>query len=117
VFVRDRERKQRSGTEQAGDSAMDLVSYVEFQNNYRALLQSHMSALKAIRGFWRELLKKDVSFNGLSRAFYTMDITEAKADKVCIMWGPLFFFCFKCTVRLLSILLLQPSFFSLIVCV
>lgn len=82
IFVRDRERKQRSGTEQAGDAAMDLVSYVEFQNNYRALLQSHMAALKAIRSFWRELLKKDVSFNGLSRAFHNMDLTEAKAEKV-----------------------------------
>lgn len=60
IFCRDRERKQRAGADAGGDGtgAMDLVSFVELQANMKAILASHLSALKAIRGFWRELLKK-----------------------------------------------------------
>lgn len=52
----------------------------------KQLLYSHMEALKSIRNFWRELLHKDVSFMGLSRAFSIMDTSEARADRVYRMF-------------------------------
>lgn len=41
---------------------MDLVSYVEFHNNFKAVQKHHAAALKATRDFWRELMKKDIAF-------------------------------------------------------
>ena len=35
---------------------MDLVSFVEFNNNLRAVQKTQASALMAIRQFWGELL-------------------------------------------------------------
>ena len=40
--------------------AVDLVSYVEFQNNYRALLEYHRAALEANREFWRLVMRDTV---------------------------------------------------------
>lgn len=34
------------------------------QNSYRAILDSHTGALKAIRNFWRQLCRRDVKFAG-----------------------------------------------------
>lgn len=39
------EHKQRSATAGSGDTATDLVSYVEFQRNYRMLLVRAGAAL------------------------------------------------------------------------
>lgn len=41
-----------------------------------------MASLRSVRQFWRELLRKDVTFTGLSKALTQMDMTEAKAEKV-----------------------------------
>ncbi len=46
-------QKQRQGTG-GSDGSYDLLSYVEFTNSYRAVVESHTGALKAIRNFWRQ---------------------------------------------------------------
>ncbi|GAB4816720.1 hypothetical protein N2152v2_003766 [Parachlorella kessleri] len=79
IFVRDREEKQRSGSGADG-SSHDLLSYVEFQNNFKALLDVHRQALKANRNFWRQLVRKDVAFSDLTKAFATMEGAEKRAD-------------------------------------
>ncbi|CAG9461054.1 unnamed protein product [Pedinophyceae sp. YPF-701] len=81
LFCRDREMKQRnkgSGT----DSAMDLVSYVEFQNSYAQLLHWHSGAMKSVRGFWRTLLRPDLTFRSLSHSFSTLAMSSERAEKV-----------------------------------
>lgn len=35
IFVREQEHKQRMQSESSGEAAVDLVSYVEFEKNYR----------------------------------------------------------------------------------
>ncbi|GAB4816719.1 hypothetical protein N2152v2_003765 [Parachlorella kessleri] len=79
IFVRDREQKQRGGSGADG-SSHDLLSYVEFQTNFNALMDVHRHALKANRSFWRQLVRKDIAFNDLTRAFATMEAAEKRAD-------------------------------------
>ena len=52
---------QRAATAASGDTAVDLVSYVEFQRNYRMVTGSHRAALLATRSFWRAMLRSEVS--------------------------------------------------------
>lgn len=35
IFVREQQHMQRAHTSTTGESSVDLVSYVEFQRNYR----------------------------------------------------------------------------------
>ncbi len=35
IFTREQEHKQKAAVSSSGESAADLVSYVEFQRNYR----------------------------------------------------------------------------------
>eukprot|EP00898_Chlorokybus_atmophyticus_P005871 jgi/Chlat1/6285/Chrsp44S05780 len=81
IFVRDRERKHSAQSESTGEASMDLVSYVEFQNNYNLSLASHRLALKATRRFWRVVIGHDVTFRALSSAFNNIDSAESKANK------------------------------------
>lgn len=81
IFVRDRQRKQKAQGEAAGEGAMDLVSYVEFQNSFALLLRGHRAALRSNRRFWRLLVKTETSFSALSEAFRSMDKAELKADR------------------------------------
>jgi len=80
IFVREREFKQQQQGESTGEGAMDLVSYVEFQKNYRMLLHSHRAALQGTRNFWRQLMRSDVNFRHLSGAFVRMDKIETSAS-------------------------------------
>ncbi|GLC33063.1 hypothetical protein PLESTB_000374500 [Pleodorina starrii] len=81
IFVREQEHKQKAQSQSSGESAVDLVSYVEFQRNYRLLLRAHKSALYATRHFWKQLLHHDVSFNALARAFRQIEVSKTKADR------------------------------------
>ncbi|GAB4813125.1 hypothetical protein N2152v2_000171 [Parachlorella kessleri] len=83
LFSRDREQKQRSGS-MAGGSG-DLLSYVEFQNSLKALMDVHRQALTANRSFWRLVVRKDVSFGDLTAALAAMDAAEKRADNMFIM--------------------------------
>ncbi|KAI7846027.1 hypothetical protein COHA_000564 [Chlorella ohadii] len=80
--------KQRQGTG-GSDGSYDLLSYVEFTNSYRAVVESHTGALKAIRNFWRQarrglrgelLVRRDVKFEDLTKAFISMDAAERRAE-------------------------------------
>jgi PAS domain S-box-containing protein len=53
IFLRDTERKHQVQGEAVGESNMDLVSYVEFQNNMEAAITTHRAMLKAMRRFWK----------------------------------------------------------------
>ncbi len=81
IFVREQEHKQKAQSQSSGESAVDLVSYVEFQRNYRLLLRAHKNALYATRHFWKQLLHHDVSFNALARAFRAIEVGKTKADR------------------------------------
>ncbi|GLI64845.1 hypothetical protein VaNZ11_008226 [Volvox africanus] len=81
IFVREQEHKQKAQSQSSGESAVDLVSYVEFQRNYRLLLRAHKGALYATRHFWKQLLHHDVSFNALARAFRQIEVSKTKADR------------------------------------
>ena len=50
------------------------------QNSYRAIVESHTGALKAIRNFWRQLVRRDVKFGDLTSAFLSMDAAEKRAE-------------------------------------
>ncbi|GAB4813128.1 hypothetical protein N2152v2_000174 [Parachlorella kessleri] len=78
LFVRDLEQKQL-GT--AGASS-DLLSYVEFQNGLKALMEVHRQALRANRTFWRLVVRKDVAFGDLTAALAAMDSAEKRADNM-----------------------------------
>ncbi|CAG9460435.1 unnamed protein product [Pedinophyceae sp. YPF-701] len=81
LFVRDRENKQRSKSG-GQDAAMDLVSYVEFQNNFTNLLSSHSAALKSVRSFWRTLLRPDLKFSHLNTSFTMLAGRTTATDKI-----------------------------------
>jgi hypothetical protein len=55
IFSREQQHTQKS----AGGSgqATDLVSYVEFQRNYRLVMKVHKEALLSMRAFWICLLQ------------------------------------------------------------
>ena len=51
---------QHASAATSGETAVDLVSYVEFQRNYRVLTGSHRAALLATRSFWQLMLRAEV---------------------------------------------------------
>ena len=53
-------RMRHSGSSAESDT-MDLASYVEFQNSFKVVLKYHKMALRAIKGFWKSLLSKEVA--------------------------------------------------------
>jgi len=85
IFCRDREQTQGGGTPGmggGGEGAMDLISYVEFQNKFKGAKKSHRKALWTIREFWRMLLTRTSGFHGLSETLGTLVAVESKANKV-----------------------------------
>lgn len=72
-FCCPQEHKQRSAGLAGGGDPVDLVSYVEFQHNFRMLLVYHKAALTATRDVWRLLLKEDISLQLLLRSFRKID--------------------------------------------
>ncbi|GLI68263.1 hypothetical protein VaNZ11_012618, partial [Volvox africanus] len=81
IFTREQEHKQKAAVSSSGESAADLVSYVEFQRNYRLIQSYHKAALLAMREFWRLLLYDAVNMNSLTSAFRKIDQMERLADK------------------------------------
>jgi len=67
-YVRDRWHRLASASSGfGGDGAMDLLSYVEFQHQYKGVQRGHTQVLKMGRTFWRQLLRKDLKFRHLAR--------------------------------------------------
>ena len=64
-----------------GEAKMDLVRYVEFQNSFSLIKKSHQWALKTTRRFWRLLLRNNVTFGSLSKAFKEMDTAESRGNR------------------------------------
>eukprot|EP00198_Chlamydomonas_reinhardtii_P011170 XP_001700507.1 predicted protein [Chlamydomonas reinhardtii] len=75
------EHKQKAAVSSSGESATDLVSYVEFQRNWRMIQSYHKAALMAMREFWRLLLNDAVNLNSLTSAFRKIEKMESLADK------------------------------------
>ncbi|GAB4813124.1 hypothetical protein N2152v2_000170 [Parachlorella kessleri] len=84
IFVSEHEQKQHSGSSGDG-SPTDLLSLVEFENTFRAVLEVHRQALRANRNFWRQLVRKDVAFRDLTGAFTAMEGAEKRADSTFAM--------------------------------
>ncbi|KAG2425298.1 hypothetical protein HXX76_013879 [Chlamydomonas incerta] len=83
MFSREQEHTQKvSGANGgAGDSAVDLVAYVEFQRNHRLVARAHKEALLAMRAFWGLLLRSRVDFNHLSRALHRIEVSVKAAER------------------------------------
>jgi PAS domain S-box-containing protein len=80
LFRKDSElRQQQQSQSLGGEEWMDLVSYIEFQNNFRQARRFHKKALKQIRGFWRMLLSDNVDIAELPTAFKFIGMAETKA--------------------------------------
>ncbi|KXZ42487.1 hypothetical protein GPECTOR_142g708 [Gonium pectorale] len=56
IFAREQEQLQRLSSARGGESGVDLVSYVEYQKNWRLVIRAHKDALIATRSFWQALL-------------------------------------------------------------
>ncbi|KAL6757143.1 hypothetical protein V8C86DRAFT_1716601 [Haematococcus lacustris] len=83
IFVRDQEHAQKSSAASSGDNAsVDLVSYVEFQRNYRLAVKLHTDALLAKRTFWETLLHANVTFDKLSNAVARIESTVRASDRM-----------------------------------
>mmetsp|Transcript_40560 Transcript_40560/g.129319 ORF Transcript_40560/g.129319 Transcript_40560/m.129319 type:complete len:1181 (+) Transcript_40560:325-3867(+) len=78
IFARAQKLKDEEANNANNESAMDLVSYVEFQKNHRLLVRVHREALSAVRAFWRLLMRKDVTFPRMSAALKRMDDAEQR---------------------------------------
>jgi hypothetical protein len=65
-----------------GESTLDLVSYVEFQRNFRLAMRAHREALVATRNFWQYLLQQHITFTHLSKSLNAIESAVVKADKV-----------------------------------
>lgn len=59
--------------------AVDLVSYVEFQKNYRSLLEYHKAALEATRDFWRLVMRETVPV----RRAYVVGLNGCLLETAC----------------------------------
>eukprot|EP00882_Tetradesmus_deserticola_P006573 GHRQ01006917.1.p1 GENE.GHRQ01006917.1~~GHRQ01006917.1.p1 ORF type:complete len:1485 (+),score=562.58 GHRQ01006917.1:723-5177(+) len=80
IFTRGQEHKQKAAA--GGDNqSVDLVSYVEFQKNYRALLVYHKASLVATRDFWRLLTRDVIPMERLGHSFKSIDEMEVMAEK------------------------------------
>eukprot|EP00899_Mesostigma_viride_P011837 jgi/Mesvir1/20654/Mv14872-RA.2 len=81
LYVLDRESNKKTDDDVGGDAAMDLVSYLEFSNNLKVAVAAHKLALKALRDFWRVLLKSELAFKHITRAFHHLAAADLKADR------------------------------------
>jgi hypothetical protein len=77
--------KQKRESESLGDEMLDLMSYIDFQNNFKAAKRFHYKARRAIRSFWRLLLDESVNVTDLPKAFKLIDNAESKAKQYCIL--------------------------------
>eukprot|EP00002_Diphylleia_rotans_P036909 TRINITY_DN8189_c0_g1_i13.p1 TRINITY_DN8189_c0_g1~~TRINITY_DN8189_c0_g1_i13.p1 ORF type:complete len:2011 (-),score=323.31 TRINITY_DN8189_c0_g1_i13:314-6346(-) len=79
VYRRNKELFQQRQSDNVGSMTMDLVSYIEFQTNYKAARKYHANALRSIRQFWILLMADDkLDIELLPRA--AKHITEATAS-------------------------------------
>jgi hypothetical protein len=62
---------------------VDLVSYVEFQKNYRSLLEYHKAALEATRDFWRLVMRDVVPVRTAGGAGGGRPFLRARGQGVC----------------------------------
>ena len=60
IFSREQEHTQKESGAKSGESAVDLVSYVEFQRNRRLIVKVHRESLLAIRTFWQYVMHSKV---------------------------------------------------------
>ncbi|KXZ43615.1 hypothetical protein GPECTOR_85g345 [Gonium pectorale] len=83
IFSREQAHTQKASGANNGapDSAVDLVSYVEFQRNHRLVVRAHREALLAMRSFWGLLLRHHVSFNHLSKALHRIEVSVKGAER------------------------------------
>mmetsp|Transcript_29309 Transcript_29309/g.64857 ORF Transcript_29309/g.64857 Transcript_29309/m.64857 type:complete len:2212 (+) Transcript_29309:218-6853(+) len=78
IFCREQQHTQKSG--QNGTRG-DLVSYVEFQRNYRVAIKVHRDALAAMSHFWQCLMHTRVTLETLSAAVARIDETVKHAEQ------------------------------------
>lgn len=63
---------------------MDIVSYVEFQNNFKIAIHAHKATLRSLRSFWRlviSLQDDELPVYELVRHFHRIDRFEQKTMK------------------------------------
>lgn len=81
LFLLSKRHEQRQSGQQGGESMMDIVSYVEFQNAWKSVIRLHKSALKANRTFWQSLLSHEVRLSRLAHNLNRAQALEARVDQ------------------------------------
>jgi PAS domain S-box-containing protein len=83
LYVNEQESKKQHAATSAGDSSMDLVSYIEFQGYYSNALKSHRRLLNSIKYFWRIICRTDdPSIETLSKVFDDVDKLEETTARI-----------------------------------
>ena len=73
LYMCEQDKLARMSNDHNAETSMDMVSYVEFQNHYKMVMNNHKKALNAVRNFWQLLLRHDVKFASIVRAFSRID--------------------------------------------
>jgi PAS domain S-box-containing protein len=81
LYKKDSEIQQQIQSESLGGEALNLVSYIEFQRNFKLARKFHTKAAQSIRAFWSSLLHEDMDINLLTQAFKRIDMAESKAQE------------------------------------
>ncbi|KAG2445087.1 hypothetical protein HYH02_008954 [Chlamydomonas schloesseri] len=82
IFSREQEHTQKaSGANGGTGTAVDLVSYVEFQRSHRLVTRAHKEALMAMRAFWGLLMHTNVNFMKLTKAMNRIEVTVRAAER------------------------------------
>ena len=80
VYKRDMETKYRgSMTKTEGNSASDMITYVEFQKYYSEAQKYNKLAITSIRNFWELFLQPSIQFSAFNKAARAIELHTQKA--------------------------------------
>lgn len=71
-----------TSTSTVADGAMDLMSFMEFQQSFRAAQQSHQASIQVTHHFWQLLMRKDKNFRSISGGLRKIQIVELATQKL-----------------------------------
>ena len=72
IFTLEQGEVERMAHENS-DNTMDMASYAEFQRQFIGLKEAHKAVLFAIRAFWQQLVKTDVTYVALVAHFQKVE--------------------------------------------
>lgn len=63
-----------------GDQAADLSSYVDYSNTFKAVTRFHQRTLEANRQFWMHVLRSEVKLTSLARLVKRLELLKERSD-------------------------------------